>query len=257
MNSLWINSTKDNLSYSKLTNDISTDICVIGGGILGLTTAYYLSKQNKKVIVLEQESGIGLKTSGHTTGKITSQHGLFYSHLVKDFGEKFAKKYLKSNEEAIQNIKNIIDEEQIDCDFEWQDNYVYTTKLDETSKINEEALVAKSLGVNATLLNSIDLPLDITAAVKFPSQAQFNPQKYMLGLGRCIINSGNSIYTNSKVTDIAKDGLSNGYIVFTENANIKAKKIVIASHYPFINIPRILLCKDVSIHILCNSCGYS
>ena len=126
MNSLWIETTKNELNVKSLEKDEETEICVIGAGLFGLTTAYYLSKQGKKVIVLEKGE-IGEKVSGHTTGKITSQHGLFYDHLIKDYGEEYAHKYLQANEDAIKNIKEIIEKEKIECEFsERQGDFVNT-----------------------------------------------------------------------------------------------------------------------------------
>ena len=84
------------------------------------------------------EDGIGKKVSGNTTGKITSQHELFYTHLVEDYGEEYAKKYLKANEQAIRNIQQIIDREKIECEFSTQKSYVYTTKQDEVIEIEKE-----------------------------------------------------------------------------------------------------------------------
>ena len=127
MESLWIETTKNKSNFKTLNGNEETEICVIGGGLFGLTTAYYLTKCGKKVIVLEKGE-IGSKVSGNTTGKITSQHDLFYAHLIDDYGEEYAKKYLEANEKAIENIKQIIKEEQIDCDFSMQKSYVYTTK---------------------------------------------------------------------------------------------------------------------------------
>lgn len=90
-----------------------------------------------KVIIIDKD-GIGEKTSGHTTAKITFQHNLIYDYLVNSYGREFALKYLETNEMAITNIKNIIDEEKIDCDFETQPNFVYTTNEDEIQKIKKE-----------------------------------------------------------------------------------------------------------------------
>ena len=93
MGSLWIETTKNKSNFKTLNGNEETEICVIGGGLFGLTTAYYLTKCGKKVIVLEKGE-IGSKVSGNTTGKITSQHDLFYAHLIDDYGEDYAKKYL-------------------------------------------------------------------------------------------------------------------------------------------------------------------
>ena len=106
MESLWIETTKDKIKLESLKRDETTEVCIIGGGLFGLTTAYYLSQNGFKVTVLEKDE-IGKRASGNTTGKITSQHDLFYAHLIDDYGEEFAKKYLEANENAIKNIKKI------------------------------------------------------------------------------------------------------------------------------------------------------
>ena len=134
MSSYWIESTKSiEKEYPKLKSNIETDVCIIGGGLTGISSAYILAKSGVKVVVLEKNQ-IGKSTTGNTTGKITSQHGLFYEYLVQSEGTEFAKRYLEANEEAIKNIKNIIDTEQIECDFEYQDSYVYTQKQEEIKK---------------------------------------------------------------------------------------------------------------------------
>ena len=235
MGSLWIENTKNSQQFPKLENDIETEVCVIGAGLFGLTTAYYLAKNNIPVTVVEAENEIGIKTSGNTTGKITSQHGLFYDHLIKDYGDKFAQKYLDANERAIKEIKKIIDESNIECDFSWQDNYVYTTTQDEVQQIKDEVKAVKSLGLNAEFVTKTDLPFTIQGAIKFPNQAQFDSRKYMLGLATAIINRNGNIYTGTRVGNIEKG--MNEYLVTTNNANIVAKKVVIATHYPFISVP--------------------
>ena len=106
MNSLWLNENQND-KFKSLSNNIETDVCIIGAGIFGMTCGYYLSKAGLKVTIVEKDE-IGHKTTGHTTAKITSQHGLFYTYLVDTYGESFAKDYLSANQDAIENIKNII-----------------------------------------------------------------------------------------------------------------------------------------------------
>ena len=107
MNSFWIQNFKTK-AYPRLEEDLNADVCIIGGGLTGLSCGYYLTQHNLKVCILEKNK-IMEKTSGHTTAKITSQHGLFYQYLFDSYGKECAKKYLDSNQEAITNIKNIID----------------------------------------------------------------------------------------------------------------------------------------------------
>ena len=86
MNSLWLQTPKEKI-FSQLQQDISTDVCIIGAGIFGITTAYYLTQKGYDVTILEREK-IASKVTGHTTAKITSQHGLIYHYLLKQYGLK-------------------------------------------------------------------------------------------------------------------------------------------------------------------------
>ena len=144
MNSYWISSSQGAEDYTAIDKDYTADVCIVGAGITGLSTAYYLSKKGLKVIVVDK-SGIGTKASGHTTAKITLQHDLIYDYLINSFGMEFASKYFESNKKAISNIKKIIDNENIDCDFEYQNNYVYTTNQWGLNKINSEIKAINSI----------------------------------------------------------------------------------------------------------------
>lgn len=251
--SLWIESTSSK-KYESIIDDKETDVCIIGGGLTGISCAYYLSKAGKKVIVLEKNY-IGSHTSGNTTGKITSQHGLIYDYLIKSVGEEKAKQYLDANETSIKNIEKIIQEENIECDFERMYNYVFTQNEQFVDKIKDEVEAAKALGMDAKFLDNVELPIKenikneiiknetdnisikkpILAAIKFPNQAQFNSYKYLLGLANKVEENGGMIYENTKAIDIKKD--DKYYIVKTEEAKVKAKYVILASHYPIINFP--------------------
>lgn len=233
MNSLWL-SEDLNKNFESLDDDVSTDVCIIGAGIFGLSCGYYLSKAGLDVTIVDK-SDIARKTTGHTTAKITSQHGLFYTYLVDTYGEQFAKDYLSANEEAIENIKNIIDEEHINCDFENQSSFVYTTDEVEVSKIKKEVDCLNSLGFPANFVTKTGLPFDIAGGVQFKNQAQFNPIKYVNGLCNCIVKNNGKIYTNTTVYDVKKE--DDLFSTFTVGGTIKSKYVILASHYPFINFP--------------------
>lgn len=233
MSSLWIETTKNLINLKPLKKDIETEVCIIGGGMFGLTTAYYLTKFGKKVIVLEKGE-IGEKVSGNTNGKITSQHGLFYNHLVQDYGEDYARKYLQANEETIKNIKDIVENEKIECDFNIQRSYVYTTKEDEVMEIKKETEIVNKLGKGAKFITDVDLPIKIKGAIEFDGQAEFHPRKYMIGLCEAILKQ-NEIYNYTTVTDVVKKG--ENYNIYTDKGNVTAKYVVLATHYPIINMP--------------------
>ncbi|MBR0350258.1 MAG: FAD-dependent oxidoreductase [Clostridia bacterium] len=232
---------------NKIDKNYTTSVCVIGAGLTGLSTAYYLAKEGKKVIVVDKD-GIGEKASGHTTAKITMHHGLIYDYLLNSYGIDYALKYYESNKHAIENIKQIIKQEKIKCDLEEQANYIYTTKKSERAKIEKEvsainALEAYSTGKRyASLASSLDLPFKTEIAIKTSKQAQFHPVKYMLGLAKAIEKNNGKIFTNSCVKNVKKSADGN-YTVEFDKYKIKAKYVVIATHYPFINFPGLYFSK--------------
>ena len=138
MISYWVDST-EKTNFPKLDSNLTTDVCIIGGGITGVATAYMLKDSGLNVTLLEATK-IGMGVSANTTAKITSQHDLLYDYLIKSFGFDTAKKYLDSNEEAIRTIENIVNYENIDCGFEHQDAYVYTCSQDYIQKIKDETV---------------------------------------------------------------------------------------------------------------------
>lgn len=236
--SIWQKDREQIREFRTLDKQIEVDVCVIGGGITGLSTAYYLSKEGKKVAVLEKDK-ICSKTSGGTTGKITSQHHLFYKYLIDSQNKEFAKKYWKANENAIENIENIIKTEKIDCDFKRKSAFVFTKDLGKLQGIQEEVQAAKSLGIPAKFSNEIEVLGKVEGAIEFPKQAQFNPVKYVTGLAKCVLENGGEIYENTKVVEYQKDG--EGFVVTAEadgsSRKITAKYVVVATRYPIFNAP--------------------
>lgn len=234
MNSLWLSENLNSKDFESLDKDISTDVCIIGAGIFGLTCGYYLSKAGLKVTVVDKDD-VARKTTGHTTAKITSQHGLFYTYLVETYGKQYAKDYLFANEEAIENIKDIIDTENIKCDFEKQSNFVYTTDKLEVDKIKKEVDCVNAMGFPANFVTKTGLPFEIAGGIQFKNQAQFNPIKYINGLCDCIVKNNGEIYTNTTVYDVKKD--NDNFSTLTVGGSIQSNYVILASHYPFINFP--------------------
>lgn len=222
MGSVW----SDSVSLKKrkvLNNDIITEVVVIGAGIAGILTAFMLKQAGFEVIVLEANEVLSGVTK-NTTAKITSQHGLIYNSLIKQFGIKKAKQYLDANQIALKKFEEIIYEYDIECNYEKMHSYVYS--LDDEKQIQSEVDAVVSLGMDAKFEKEIELPFEIKGAVKFPNQAQYNPLKFLSSIADDL-----NIFEYTQVRDI------DGETVSTKNYKIRAKHIVVASHYPFINIP--------------------
>lgn len=222
MESVW-NSGFNFKKRETLNKNIECDIAIIGAGIAGLLTAYMLNKSGRDVVIIEAKS-IGSGNIKNTTAKITSQHDLIYNNLIKEFGEEKARQYAKANELAITKYKEMINQEEIECDFEEKDAYVYS--LDKIKPLEDEYEAAKKLGIDAELVNKLDLPFEVQGALKFKHQAQFNPLKLLKGISEDLM-----IYQNTRATDIKEN------IVVTNGGEIRANHIVVATHYPFLNTP--------------------
>lgn len=199
------------------------DVVVIGAGMAGILTAYYLKNQGFKVAVLEADRIAGGQTC-NTTAKITSQHGLIYSKLIKKVGMKKARLYARAHEEAIKEYDSIIREKNIDCHFEKLPAYLYSFENEEP--LREEAAAAAALGIDASFVKDAGLPFETVGAVCFKNQAQFNPLEFIKEISKDI-----EIYENTKVTGV------HGNIISTDNATFMADKIVFATHYPIVNLP--------------------
>ncbi len=218
MKSVWSDESDKNV-FDSLKEDIKTDVLIIGGGMSGVLTAYLLEKAGINYALVEADR-IGNGITKNTTAKITSQHGLIYDKLIRYFGEEKAKMYLDANQEALNKYRTLCKE--IKCDFEDKDSYVYSRS--DIIKVKKEIIALEKLGFDAEYCSEISLPISIVGAVKFKNQAQFNPLKFILG-----ISKGLNIFEKTKVLEI-KD-----HLVVTSNGNIKANKIIVTTHFPFIN----------------------
>ena len=238
--SLWISGTKKT-NYQTLEKDEKADVCVIGGGIVGAITAYLLTKKGLNVIVLEKDK-LCMGVTANSTAKLTSQHGLFYKYLYDEYGADFAKLYLESNENGIKLAEEIIQNENIDCDFEKKDSYVFATTITELEKVKKELNTLNKLGFDAEYVEKIEIPADnVLGAIKFKNQAQFNARKYTLQLFEKTSNLGAKIYENSKVEKIEKMG--ENYSISVGKNEVTAKYVVIATHYPIKNFPGVYFSK--------------
>ena len=207
-----------------LQGDISTDVAVIGAGLAGVLTAFLLQERGVSVVLLEcQETGSGM--TKNTTAKITSQHGLIYRKLLTYKGEQRAWEYAMANQRAIEKYEEIINQLQINCDYEILPNYIYT--LDNELRMKQEFEAVKKLGLPAAFIHETALPFQVKAAIRFDRQAQFHPIKFLDAVAKEL-----TIYEHTRVTEVRSDN-----VIVTNQGSVKAKSIVVATHYPFINVP--------------------
>ena len=218
MYSLW-EETAITEHFDSLSGDINTDILIIGGGMCGLLCAYMLHQAGLDYTLVEADricSGI----TKNTTAKVTIQHGLIYQKIIKMYGAEKARQYLNANQEALEKYRQFC--KNIDCDFESRDSYVYS--LDSSEKIKAEAEALDSLGLHADFVQLLSLPFPVAGSVKLDAQAQFNPLKFASSISR-----GLNIYEHTKVQQLI------GTKAITNGGTIQAKRIIVTTHFPFIN----------------------
>ncbi|MDR7870852.1 MAG: FAD-dependent oxidoreductase [Tissierellaceae bacterium] len=230
--SYWISSTEDT-NYPSLNDDVSVDIAIVGGGMVGILTAYELEKQGFNIAIIEAEK-IVQSTTAHTTAKLTSQHNLIYDKLVNQMGRELAQQYARANESAIHQIKKIADENNINCDYESQFAYIYTQEDKYKEDIVKEVEAARLLGIDAELISDIPFPIDIKTGMVFRNQAQFHPRKFLLKLAEILNDRGVSIYEKTRAIELNSE--NDKYIINTDvGKKVTAEKVIIATHYPFFN----------------------
>lgn len=227
--SLWTKDVKFK-KIKRLKENIVVDILIIGGGITGLTTAYYL-KDKKKNICLVDQGIVGMGVSSRTTGKINYLQETIYSDLEKMYSFDVAKKYYDSQKLAIRELKRIIWEERIKCDFTRVDSYVFTKDKDEVKKLKYEKEILEKLGAKIYDSTKVGNGVSAKYAIYVKDTYVFHPLKYLDALKNICNDCGVDIYEKTRIRKMEK--CKDGYLCQTDSCTIKAKKVILACHYPY------------------------
>ncbi len=218
MRSLW-NETVTRPAFPTLESDTETDVLIIGGGIAGILTAYFLQQNDVPYILVEKDRICG-GTTGNTTAKITFQHGLCYHKMLQSNGLERADMYLQANRMAFGKYAALCRE--IDCGYEIKNNYVYAT--DDRQKLEDEISALSKIGYNAVFAKDLPLPVNTVGAVCFEDQAQFHPLRFLYAIAK-----GLNIYEHTFVREME------GTTAVTDRARISAGKVIVTTHFPMIN----------------------
>ena len=219
-------------TWPALDGELETDVVVVGAGIAGLTAASLLAGDGSRVVVLEARR-VGWGTTGHTTGKITSQHGLIYRELVDLHGEEKAAAYAMANEEAIRHIEATVEELEVDCSFRRMPAYIYTTDPRRQADLEAEGAVAQRLGLPANLTTDIDLPFPVAMALRFDDQASFDVGPYLAALATRSSSGSGQVFEGSRAVGISEKG--DRVTVRTAGGSVTARTAVITTLIPFMD----------------------
>lgn len=218
MNSLW-RKTVRMPQFDALHGDRKTQVLIIGGGMAGILCAHALEKAGVDYLLVES-GRICSGVTGNTTAKITAQHGLIYHRLAQQFDLNTARLYLQANQQALDRFWELC--AGLDCEFEERDSYVYSRSGKE--ELDKELDVLEQLGVGASFVRTTPLPFLTAGAVKLPHQGQFHPLKFIAAIA-----GGLNICENTRVEELRPDGVQ------TSGGRVQADKIIVATHFPFLN----------------------
>jgi glycine/D-amino acid oxidase-like deaminating enzyme/nitrite reductase/ring-hydroxylating ferredoxin subunit len=216
-----------------LKGDTYADVCIVGAGIAGLTSAYLLLRAGKSVVVIDA-AGIGAGETGRSTAHFFPPDER-YAEIERGFGLDKAALVAGAYRHATDCVEAIVRREQIDCGFERLDGYLFnqTGQWDDT--LEREYAVTTRLGLNVRRVERVPgLSFDTGPCLCFAGQAQFHPLQYLAGLARAITRMGGRIHGHTRALDIVGDSALRS--VKTETGRIEAAAVVVATNRPFNNL---------------------
>jgi glycine/D-amino acid oxidase-like deaminating enzyme/nitrite reductase/ring-hydroxylating ferredoxin subunit len=225
--SVWIETGPEQPELPELDDHLRVDVAVLGGGIVGITTALLLAEAGVRVALLEANR-LARGVSGYTTAKVSSQHGLIYDRLRSRFGAGGARAYGAANEGALGWMAERVRAHAIDCDWRTRAAYAYAGR----HEIEREADAALEAGLPASVVHTTPLPYDVEAAVRFDGQAEFHVRKYLLALAAQLRDAGGSVFERSHAVEVATD---EDCMVKTPGGRVTADRVVVATHFPFLD----------------------
>ena len=218
MASIWQETTQLP-TFPALSDNLQTDVLIIGGGMAGLLCAYKLQQAGIKYALVEAKA-IGSGITKDTTAKLTAQHGLIYHKLLQKYGAETTWLYYAANRNALAQYRRL--SRNIDCDYSTEDHFVYATLS--RKKLEQELAALQQINVPVQLMEKTGLPFLTAGALRFSDQAQFHPLKFLAA-----ITKGLHIYEHTPVRELAD------HVATTDHGTINAQKIIVATHFPMLN----------------------
>lgn len=234
--SSWFKDTVQPAKFEKLSENISVDVAIVGGGIAGVTTAYLISKSGKSVALLE-DGYIGSGETGRTTAHITHALDDRYYNIEKNHGTDSAKIAAASHTSAIDFIDRTVREERIDCAFSRLNGYLFLDPTDNKSSLDKEIAALRNAGISSAKIESKS-PLeskDTSPCICFQDQAQFQPMLYLTAIAnRMSQNNEVKIFTETHAQEIQTVNSTN-VIKTNTGYSVTAKDVVLATNAPIID----------------------
>jgi glycine/D-amino acid oxidase-like deaminating enzyme/nitrite reductase/ring-hydroxylating ferredoxin subunit len=213
-----------------LATSVTCDVCVVGAGISGMTTAYLLGRAGKRVVVIDDGPVAGGETS-RSTAHLASAQDDFYSEIERVHGEEGARIAAASHSAAVAKVGEIAAAEGIECGYARVDGYLFLAKGDDPKDLEEELAAARRAGVEVEFVERAPISsFDTGRCLRFANQGQFDPVRYVAGLVRAIERDGGRIYNGTAAREIA-DGTP-ATVTTAAGHTISAQAVVVATNSP-------------------------
>lgn len=228
--SVWM-ATAEIATLPSLTGDVDADVCIVGAGIAGMTTAYMLAGAGKSVIVVD-DGAIGGGETCRTTAHLSTALDLRYHEIERLHGTRGARLVAESHARAIDMIAQIVRDEKIDCDFLRVDGYLFVPPGEERDSLYDELQAAHRAGLeDVEIAERLPYaPYDFGPALRFPNQGQFHVLKYMTGLAAAAKRRGVMIYGGTHVAKV--EGGSRARVDTTDGWSVAAETVIVATNTP-------------------------
>lgn len=222
--------TAETPAEPRLEQDIRTDVCIVGAGIAGITTAYFLTLEGRSVVVLD-DGEIGGGMTGRTTAHLTNVFDDRYVEMEKMHGEDGARLIAASHTAAIDRIEEIVSREAIACGFERLDGFLFVPPGGSTKILDHELSAAQRAGLKVERVERAPIEtFDTGTALRFFDQGQFHPLDYITGLMKAILRNGGQIFTHTHATKM--EGGSGAKVAVDSGATVSCDAIVVATNTP-------------------------
>lgn len=229
--------------YPALQANVTADVCIVGAGISGLTTAYLLAREGRSVVVLDDGPIAGGMT-GATTAHLATELDDRYFEIERLRGEDGSRLAAESHSAAIDRIEAIVAEEKIDCDFERLDGFLFLAPGDGRETLERELAAAHRAGLkDVKWVERAPLSFETGACLRFPRQGQFHPLKYLGGLAKAFVRLGGRIFLKTHADQIeggdsarvaaGKFEVTAGAVVVATNSPINDKVIIHTKQAPY------------------------
>ncbi|MBI1889488.1 MAG: FAD-dependent oxidoreductase [Burkholderiales bacterium] len=213
-----------------LRSNIDAEVCIIGAGIAGLTTAYLLGKQGKKVVLIDAME-IGAGETGRTTAHFFPPDNRYFK-IEQAFGSAKAKQIADSYRAATDLVESIVQDEGIACSFERVDGYLFSLIEEQHLDLTHELAAARRAGLDVDMLaRAPNQSFDTGPCLCFHHCAQFHPLQYLAGLARAFATNGGQIYGETRALKIEDNNQKQ--VVVTNGGRIRADAVVVATNTPF------------------------